>query len=145
MQLIIEDAIRQGIADGIQQSRRALSVASGFSLDPGLGQVAQLPGELPTFPEPYSPASSQRSQSSLSGEEGQREMELSEDEGLTPDQPVFTGLFHPALFRSLLFKARNSTRLGADHSAPDTAVGSADPTHPLDHGGGGYPLPKNVY
>lgn len=58
-------------------------------------------------------------------------MEFSEDEGLTPDQPVFTGLFHPTLFKSLLFKARNSTHLGMDHSGPEAPVASTDITEPL--------------
>lgn len=105
MQLIIADAIRQGIAAGMQQTRRAPSITSGFSLDPGLDQADQLPREVPAFPEPYSPTTSQRSQSLLSGEEGQKDMELSEDEGLIPDHPIFTGLFLPVLFKSLLFKA----------------------------------------
>lgn len=45
---------------------------------------------------------------SLAGEDG-REAELSEDE----DQPSFVGLFKPQLFRSLLHKAKVTTRLGS--------------------------------
>uniref|UniRef100_A0A2D4HBF7 Uncharacterized protein n=1 Tax=Micrurus lemniscatus lemniscatus TaxID=129467 RepID=A0A2D4HBF7_MICLE len=36
---------------------------------------------------------------------------MSDDEGIKPDQPVFTGLFHPQLFKSLLFKAKTTARL----------------------------------
>lgn len=58
MQLIIADAIRQGIAAGMQQTRQVPSIASGFSLDLGLDQADQLPRELPLFPEPCSPTTS---------------------------------------------------------------------------------------
>uniref|UniRef100_A0A2D4MYP9 Uncharacterized protein n=1 Tax=Micrurus spixii TaxID=129469 RepID=A0A2D4MYP9_9SAUR len=36
---------------------------------------------------------------------------MSHDEGIKPDQPVFTGLFRPQLFKSLLFKAKTTARL----------------------------------
>ncbi|XP_058021206.1 uncharacterized protein LOC131189221 isoform X2 [Ahaetulla prasina] len=48
-----------------------------------------------------------------SGVEDVRDLDLSEDEDLSPDQPSFVGLFKPQLFRSLLHKARVSTGLAA--------------------------------
>lgn len=50
------------------------------------------------------------------GEDFPEDLEFSEDEGLAPDAPAFTGLFRPALFRSLLHKAR----LAMNFSAPET-------------------------
>lgn len=56
---------------------------------------------------------------SLSEEEEaeSRELALSDDEGLSPDQPAFIGLFRPQLFRSLLHKALAVTGLGNSTSA----------------------------
>lgn len=42
----------------------------------------------------------------------QRDTDLSDDEGLMPDQPAFVGLFRPHIFRSLLHKAKPTTRQG---------------------------------
>lgn len=57
------------------------------------------------------------------------EPELSEDEGLPPDQPAFTGLFPQALFKSLMFKAINTAQLGtAPPQEPiPTGKGTLDP------------------
>lgn len=46
--------------------------------------------------------------------------DLSEDEDLAPDQPAFVGLFKPAVFRSLLFKAKKVTRLGLSQGSQDS-------------------------
>lgn len=113
MQAIIAEAIRQGIAADLQQSRRS-SVASGFCLDPGHDLPPHLQGAFPPLPEQSYHAPSQGSQSPPDPqEEGQRELDLSDDEGLAPDQPAFTGLFQPSLFKPLLFKAKNSAQPGA--------------------------------
>lgn len=46
------------------------------------------------------------------GEDCPEDIEFSEDEGLLPDAPAFTGLFRPSLLKSLLHKARLTTNLG---------------------------------
>uniref|UniRef100_A0A2D4J936 Uncharacterized protein n=1 Tax=Micrurus lemniscatus lemniscatus TaxID=129467 RepID=A0A2D4J936_MICLE len=43
---------------------------------------------------------------------------MSDDEGLSPDLPIFTGLFRPQLFKSLLFKAKNTTWLDNTGTPP---------------------------
>lgn len=103
MGALISEAIKQGIAAGLEQSQRAASVQSDHPLPPDLPPLAQASGDFLAMQEPYSPASS--NQSPLE-EETHRDLELSEDEGLMPDQPVFAGLFCPALLKSLLFKAK---------------------------------------
>lgn len=60
---------------------------------------------------PSSPISTD-SQVSSSAEADLHDFDLSEDEGRPPDQPVFTGLFPQALFKSLLFKVVNTSELG---------------------------------
>lgn len=54
------------------------------------------------------------------------EPELSEDEGLPPDQPAFTGLFPQSLFKSLLLKAINTAQLGStsEPAPPQSGPGS---------------------
>lgn len=65
--------------------------------------MAHFSGEFLAPQGPHSPAPSRQSQSSLLEEEVQKDLDLSEDEGLTPDHPAFAGLFRPTLFKSLLF------------------------------------------
>lgn len=108
LRAIIHWAISHGIASGLQQ-RHPNDLADCEIL------AAQCQNQLnmefhTSWPNrPESP--SLRSELSIMGEEGQRELDILEDEGLTPDIPAFTGLFPPALFRSLLFKARSTSRL----------------------------------
>lgn len=64
-------------------------------------------------------------------EEGQIDQELSDEEGLTPDQPVFRGLFRPHLFKALPFKAKSSTHLGVNISGNDNVSGEQDTTNLL--------------
>lgn len=47
------------------------------------------------------------------GEDYTEDIEFSEGDDLPPDNPAFTGLFRPSLFKSLLHKARLTTNLGA--------------------------------
>lgn len=47
-----------------------------------------------------------RSEDSLTGDEDQEELALSEDEGLRPGPPTFMGLSHTALFKCLVYKAK---------------------------------------
>lgn len=58
------------------------------------------------------------------------DFDLSQDEGLPPEQPTFTGLFPQALFKSLLFKAVNTAGFSmASPSLPSNAgaQGTLDP------------------
>lgn len=63
----------------------------------------------------------------LSFDEGHLDRELSDDEGLLPDQPVFKGLFRPHLFKTLLFKAKVSTKLGSADTRPGGSITEQDP------------------
>lgn len=63
-------------------------------------------------------------------EEDIRERDLSDDEDLAPDQLSFVGLFKPQLFRSLLHKAKLTTRLGAP-PAPSNPGGDTGSSLPL--------------
>lgn len=128
---LILEAIAQGIAEAMQQSRQTASVASDIPLHQGQHHTTQVPRELSAFQRPHSPTSSMQSRSKLSDEEGQKELELSEDEGMAPDHPTFMGLFRPALFKSLLFKAKNIVRMGADPTTSDSTLGLADPSELL--------------
>lgn len=55
------------------------------------------------------------------------DFEFSEDEGLMPDRPAFTGLFCPSVFKSLLHKAKVVTNIGVVDDLPDQPQGSAAP------------------
>lgn len=55
---------------------------------------------------------------------------MSDNEGMTPDPSLFSGLFWPDLFKSLLHKAKGTANLGAD-PAPETARAPADSGHML--------------
>ncbi|XP_034296175.1 lamina-associated polypeptide 2, isoforms alpha/zeta-like [Pantherophis guttatus] len=61
------------------------------------------------------------SEDSEQEEELPEELEFSEDEGLAPDTPAFSGLFRPSLFKSLLHKARQITNMGAPPAEPSAA------------------------
>lgn len=58
------------------------------------------------------------------------DFDLSEDEGLLPEQPAFTGLFPQALFKSLLFKAVNTAGFSSSstvQSSTPATPGALDP------------------
>lgn len=55
------------------------------------------------------------------------DQELSDEEGTTPNQAVFKGLFRPHLSKALLFKAESSIHLGANTSRADNVIGEQDP------------------
>lgn len=63
-------------------------------------------------------------------DEDHRDSEFSEDEGLPPDRPPLTRLFRPALFQSLLHKAKVSTNL-ADPSVQQAPSSSSLPPEGL--------------
>lgn len=65
---------------------------------------------------------------SESGEDYPEEMEFSEDEGLLPEQPAFMGLFRPLIFKSLIHKAKVTTKFGLAPATPE-GVPSLQPLH----------------
>ncbi|XP_013907084.1 PREDICTED: serine/arginine repetitive matrix protein 1-like [Thamnophis sirtalis] len=109
MRRIISEAIAQGIAAGIQQQRPSPSAVSDNTLSQG-----QAPPSM-NIPQ------------SLSVIEGPTELPL--DEGGTPDVHGFVGLFNPALFKTLLQKAKATARIEADPAASDPAL--SDPNNLL--------------
>lgn len=116
MGAIITEAIRQGIAAGLQH--RASSQVSDRLRSLGLREAKDPQGLLP---HPDHLPSVSPSQASLSGEEeARRDSDLSEDEGLTLDQPAFMGLFRPSLFRYLLFKAKKVANMGTSQPRQET-------------------------
>lgn len=101
-----------------------LSSAFSSFLAAGLQQATQLP------PQPLAGHSAQQAPPTSSSHSTRRgaataqadsdpsedcpeDIEFSEDDDLPPDNPAFTGLFRPSLFKSLLHKARLTTNLGA--------------------------------
>lgn len=58
-------------------------------------------------------------------------IEFSKDEGLPPDKPVFTGLFRPSIFKSLLHKAKFTTKFGVTGSSLDKPAQSSKPHEAL--------------
>lgn len=80
---------------------------------------------------PDSPISSAGSLTYSLAEMDLLEHDLSEDEGLPPNQPAFTGLFPQALFKSLLFKAINTAHLGSTLSTPPLPPSSQEALDPL--------------
>lgn len=65
---------------------------------------------------------------SLLDDDDHRDMEFSDNEGMLPDRPAFTGLFRLSLFKSLLHKAKRTTNLATSVGQPDQEVAS----HPHD-------------
>lgn len=118
--LLISEAIRQGIAQGLQQKSAHPPEAPIHHRSEALSDQEELEG-IAMADE----AADSVSQDSLSEGEIVADQDLSDDEGLEPDQPAFIGLFRPNLFRSLLHKAQVVTGLGVSSSASSS---SAAPT-----------------
>lgn len=110
------------------------------SLLVGIQQTTQLPstavpvqplsqGQLPAGSHSPSHKESTSLDDSDQGEDCPEDIEFSEDEGLLPDTPAFSGFFRPSLFKSLLHKARVTTNLGTGDShlsAAQSALGPHD-------------------
>lgn len=125
IQNIISAAVHQSLAAQFRPPSRALSVASGASAS----RLADCREDALQGAAPDSPISTGSQVSSLAEAE-LHEFDLSEDEGLPPDQPAFTGLFPQALFKSLLFKAVNTAGLRPPFPAQmptPAAHGALDP------------------
>lgn len=64
-------------------------------------------------------------------QEAQREPDLSDDEGVLPDTPAFTGLFPDGLFKSLLYKAKVTTGLQESEPAQESSTPRPGSSHGL--------------
>ncbi|XP_039201698.1 uncharacterized protein LOC120308997 [Crotalus tigris] len=134
MQLFISQAVAQALASNLHQRARPESTASEVPSHSNASYLSQ--SEADTYQGPVSPFNSSMSRTSFTGDDEQRELGLSEDEDLPPDPPAFTGLFNPALFKSLLHKARSTAQLGPEgvpEAEPSTSQGPtsmicSDPT-----------------
>ncbi|KAG8126519.1 hypothetical protein E2320_021627 [Naja naja] len=124
----IKILISEGIAAGLQQRHQAVAVAPETCLHQDHYMTSQHQSDLVTFqgsqPPPLCRAVYR------SGDEDQKEMELSEDEAPDPP-PAFAGLFCPALFKSLLFKAKATVHLGADPATTESALDLVNPSELL--------------
>lgn len=122
---LISEAIRQGISQGLQQKADQASEPSAQTGAPFRGSSLSDKDEAEAINEADDVLET-GSHDSLSEGEILPDQDLSEDEGLEPDQPAFIGLFRPQLFRSLLHKAQAVTGLGL-HSLPasDSSVPSS--------------------
>lgn len=122
---LIAEAVQQGITASMQ-----MRAQSGVSDYPS-SQVSQ---ELTGKQDPHHGLDFQAaspSQGSVMGEDNLRDLDLSDDEDLVPDQPSFMGLFRPQLFRSLLHKAKATTRLGVPHPSTEPTSAEAESSLPL--------------
>lgn len=121
---LIQEAVQRGIA--IEMQRRTSSWLSDQAGSQGALQNSQGSVDLDHFHDQgYTRAST--SQDSTAGDD-LGEPGLSDDEDLSPDQPSFVGLFKPQVFRSLLHKAKLTTRLGISlpkAGSPEKGVGTS--------------------
>ncbi|XP_060549504.1 uncharacterized protein LOC132712369 [Pantherophis guttatus] len=132
----IATAVQQSLASQVGPVSRAASIRSGLSTS----RVDVLQDDILSIDAPDSPVASVSSHASSLAEEVSHELDLSEDEGLPPDQPAFTGLFPQALFKSLLHKAVLTAQLGSPASAQPVPTTSqralnslfAEPSKPVD-------------
>ncbi|XP_058052191.1 uncharacterized protein LOC131204695 [Ahaetulla prasina] len=121
MKRMISEAIAQGIAAGLQQRQQAAPAAPETPLHQDQCVASQHQRDL--FQGSHSTPSSMQSKLSLSDED-QKEMELSEYEGMAPPPPA--RLFRPALFKSLLLKAKAAAHLGADSATTESALNPSE-------------------
>lgn len=80
-------------------------------------------------PQPHtSQDQADSSEESEQAEDDHEDIAFSDDEGLLPDALAFSGLFRPALFKSLLQKAHLMTNLGVpgETQGPQTSAGPHD-------------------
>lgn len=119
IQTFIVETISKAMALGFQQE--------GYF--PSMSASLQLPASLDPGPGSPSQQDSTHSTDFLWGDDDLGDPEFSEDEGLLPDKPAFTGLFRPSIFKSLLHKAKVSTNMGVSE-AP--VVQSQGAHHPHD-------------
>lgn len=102
------------ISEAISQSIEAALSSRGHLCPPIPEQVlpphlqSQMDADFISLKEQNLPFTSIHSEDLLVGEGDLGDQELSEDDGLAPDKPVFMGLFKPALFNKAKAAARTS-------------------------------------
>lgn len=130
LQQMITSAIQQSLAASLGPLGRDSSVRSFMSVSP----ERDYQEESFSAGDPGSPTLSLDSHPSILVAGESREPELSEDEGLPPEQPAFTGFFPLALFKSLLFKAVNTAQHGSNPAESQAGLNPvfAEPTRPVD-------------
>lgn len=104
LQVLIDQAIAACVAAAFQGHRSESVVFESFSYG-RISPSASLTG-------PHSPDAARGSEDFTLGEE--LHSDFSDDDGVFPDTPAFTGLFPPNRFRSLLHKARTTASLKED-------------------------------
>lgn len=105
LQSMLSEALAKILAAGLQQGvNTAQPSTSGL---PSQTRPARLATEAVRA---HTVCSS--SEDSDRADEGPEDLEFSEDEGLPPEKPAFTGLFRPSVFKSLLHKAKITTQFG---------------------------------
>lgn len=139
--VLISEAIRHGISQGLQQ--RSSSEASVHSCthqasrEPTCQEDVEDSREVGDTVDSLEEAREvgdtvdSASHDSLSDGEIVADHDLSDDEGLEPDQPSFIGLFRPQMFRSLLYKAQMVTHLGGASATTQSSSSSVDATSSL--------------
>lgn len=128
-QSLISAAIQQGIATGLSQLNRPPWVVHDLSHFAGQSGALAGPETGSESPHRYSRGSSEDDHFILSEEEGRLDVELSEDEGFAPEQPISSVLFQPGLFSSLLFKAKLAA--GIDVPSASLAAPALSQTDPV--------------
>lgn len=125
IQHMINTAVQQSLSSRFLPPSREMSVRSFASFSPERDRNA----DSLSITGSESPTPSYVSRPSVLAEADPQEPDLSEDEGLPPEQPSFMGLFPQVLFKSLLFKAVNTAQLGSStpEPAPTPAPGSLNP------------------
>ncbi|ETE69199.1 hypothetical protein L345_04997, partial [Ophiophagus hannah] len=122
LKFLISQAISQGVANTLHLGSRAASVTS--ELPAQMSHHYMYPREAEQVHRVTSPTHSLRSRPSVIEEPDQVEQGFFDDDlDLVPDRPPpFTGLFRPALFKSLLHKAGATAQIRT--SLPTVSVSS---------------------
>ncbi|XP_060550599.1 uncharacterized protein LOC117655455 isoform X2 [Pantherophis guttatus] len=122
LQFLLSNALSSLWAAGIQQPPMPLA--------PTVPHQRPQPPMAPTQ-RPSHHLAPDSSDDSDYGDNAVEDLEFSEDEGLTPDVPAFTGLFRPSLFKSLLHKARQITNMSVSSSATSETASTSTPHEAL--------------
>lgn len=124
LQSILSDALAKILVAGIQQE----SIPSTSSTLPAQASApaATVASRLSRQGMESSSSSSSDSDGSEEGEICPEDVEFADDEDLPPEKPAFKNLFKPALFKSLLHKAKKATKFRLTEGS--TAKGD----HPSD-------------
>lgn len=102
---MLSDALAKILAAGLQQGSSTIWPSTS-------GLHTQVRPTRHTQPSDLAHTTYLSSEESDQAFEGPEDLEFSEDEGLAPEKPVFTGLFQLAVFKSLLHKAKVTTQFG---------------------------------